>query len=526
MRHYPYGSVACQVIGHIVKVTKEDIDADPNAKDPLLKLSATDNVGRDGLEGLLEPQLRGSRGHRSVDRDGNVTEVAAVPGHDVQVTLDAELQAKIEHAFTEIPFHVGVDFPEPIPTAMPGAAVVIDVPTGQVRAMVSAPTYNLNQYDELYPKLVLDNFNRPLSNRAISTAAQPGSTVKPIVGLGAITQGIMHADETILCSGFLIIGKITYRQSYRCWTERLGALSEGFHRVPSRDPHPDGYLSFADALERSCNVFHETLGDKLGVGGLSYWFDKFGLGRKTGIGLSGEVIGQLPDRVPGPKPRSMAWNSAIGEEDVSATPIQMANVAATIARNGVWKRPTLKNEPTESVDLHLDPVALEQAHLGMKNVVGRVAGTGKDIHLDDVLVAGKTGSAQTSPLVNLHRDPANKLLRDDKGRVIFDLVPMGTSKQLNPQVPWYRALEDPKTHEEVLVPAHAWMMGYAPADAPKLAFAAFVEHGGGGGTAAAFVLKAALAAAVEQGYIQSVPGSGVLPPRPPWPTNPKIAFQN
>jgi len=524
MRSYPYGSAACQTIGRLSKVNAEDVKSDPNRDDPLLKYTANDDIGRDGLEAMLEDRLRGKRGVRVTDAAGHViSDTAPVPGEDVQVTLDIALQAEIEKAFNTVKFHAGGDVPD-IDIPMPGAAVVIDVPTGEVRALVSAPTYDLNQIDDLLPKLLVDKFNRPLINRAISNAAQPGSTVKPIVGLGAITQGIMHADQTILCSGFLIIGKHKYTQSYRCWTERLSS-PVGYHKSPWRDPHPNGYLTFADALERSCNVFHETLGDKLGVGGLSFWFDKFGLGRKTGIGLPGEVRGSLPDQMPGPKPRSMAWNSAIGEEDVTATPIQMANVAATIARGGIWMKPTLQPGETERVDLHLDPAAVEQAHIGMKNVVGRDAGTGNTAFMRDVLLAGKTGSAQTSPLVDIHRDPVTgKPLRDAHGRVKYDIVPLGTSENPNPEVPWYRGLVDSKTHEQTVNPAHAWMIGYAPADQPKLAFACFVEHGGSGGVASGSIVKGVVAAAVDQGYIRAVPNSGVLPPRPPYPSNPKVAF--
>jgi len=170
---------------------------------------------------------------------------------------------------------------------------------------------------------------------------------------------------------------------------------------------------------------------------------------------------------------------------------------------------------------------VEQAHIGMKNVVGRDAGTGNTAFMPDVLLAGKTGSAQTSPLVDIHRDAVTgRPLRDAHGKVEYDVVPLGTNAAPNPQVPWYRGLVDSKTKEQTVNPAHAWMMGYAPADSPRLAFACFVEHGGSGGFASGSVIKQIVAAAVEQGYIRAIPNSGVLPPRPPWPYAPKVAFSN
>src|SRR5207237_78097 len=105
--------------------------------------------------------------------------------------------------------------------------------------------------------------------------------------------------------------------------------------------NPDGFLCFSDALERSCNVYFETLADMLGGDGLSYWFDQFGLGRNTGIGIA-EARGRIPRDFAGtPSPKSVIWFSGIGQAQVLATPLQMANIAATIAREGVWMRPRL-----------------------------------------------------------------------------------------------------------------------------------------------------------------------------------------
>ena len=506
VRNYPYKSVACQTIGRVAKVTAENVAGDPNGGNRLLKYIADDEVGFDGLEKMLEPQLRGTRGLRVVSAGGTVvSETPPVPGKDVTTSIDIELQAKVEAAFDHVDFLVGRPLVGPEPLKMCGAAVLIDLKTGQVLSMASCPTYDLNQFDDEFPRLFKDQINRPLANRATMTAMVPGSTVKPIIGLGAITDGLLAPNDTIECTGYLRIGNHIYKDFGKCWTMR--SFHVGHHQVPSGAPHPTGFLTFADAIERSCNVFHETLGDRLGLEGESKWFDRFGLGRPTGVGLS-EVKGTLPNSYVGPADQrdSQKWFAAIGEGSVTATPIQMANVAATIARNGIWARPMLVARPggelADATDLHLNTAALAEAHEGMRNVVNAPAGTGKQAHMDDLLVAAKTGSAQTAPLRIPLRDDAGHRVRDERGRVMYDTIALGTTGAPSPRAPWYRAIIDPVTKMETLTPAHAWMIGYAPADAPKIAFAVFVEYGGGGGPAAGSVVRASLEAAIEQGYLQ------------------------
>jgi cell division protein FtsI/penicillin-binding protein 2 len=202
------------------------------------------------------------------------------------------------------------------------------------------------------------------------------------------------------------------------------------HPVPDHAPHvgthgnPDGFLTLADALERSCNVYFETLGHKLGTQGLSYWSRHWGLGRETGLGIP-EARGHLPDQIRSHNP-SDAWFSAIGQGGVLATPVQMANVAATLARDGVWVRPRLiegenidlspvkprdKERIPDTVVLPLSKEALAAAREGMTRVVNGRAGTGGAARMTEFIVAGKTGTAQASKIF----DPK----RDDEGRIIY-----------------------------------------------------------------------------------------------------------
>ncbi|HEX8323311.1 MAG TPA: penicillin-binding transpeptidase domain-containing protein [Tepidisphaeraceae bacterium] len=498
-RVYPYESVACQTVGRTSKVMAVDLKDDPRQNERLAKYAVNDDIGREGLERLLEPQLRGTRGLDTDDTDEPDAEPALkpVPGQDVTVTIDVELQARVEQAFKSVDFYVnksiGMEQLE-----MPGAAVVIDLPTGEVRAMASWPTYDLNRFDEEYAQLSRDQIRRPLSNRATHLSVEPGSTVKPLVGIAAISSGMFGPRDTIHCDGFLHLNN--KKQDFgRCWT--MSMFKTTHQHMPSGAPHPTNNLTFAEALQRSCNVFHEELANRMGITAVSHWFDKFGLGRPTGIGLP-EAKGLLPDRFEGPawQRQSIACLAGIGESHVNATPIQMANAAATLARNGVAIRPTLRRgERPEPIDLGVNPLAMAQAREGMYDVVNTPAGTGRAAFLPEVVVAAKTGSAQTGPLRIPRRDEQNKPIRNERGRVIYDEMTLGTHGRPNPRVPWYRATGD----DEERLPAHGWMIGYAPAEKPQVAFAVLVEYGGGGGPAAGSVVRKLLRACEELGYVRT-----------------------
>ena len=296
-RVYPYHDVAAQLIGRESAVTRELIHSDPFKDDLLRKYSPSDLVGTSGLEALCEPLLRGSRGEidrRYGETTVEVSNTQPKPGQDVRATIDIELQQDIQEAFKHIQFPWSNERDDKDLLSMPGAAVVIDIPTGEVRALASMPTYDLNDFDAEYPKLVLDAINRPLMNRATQMAVEPGSTVKPMIGLGAITSGVSGINDTIECTGYLVIGGHRVSSTaYRCWTVKMHTNAAAHHNTWP-DPHPTGFLTFADALERSCNVFFETTANRLGPERLVDWLQQFGLGRPTGLGVA-ESSGQVPD---------------------------------------------------------------------------------------------------------------------------------------------------------------------------------------------------------------------------------------
>ena len=508
-RTYPYGPTACHILGYMAIVAREDMQDDPNIDDELRKYDFTDMIGRGGIERLCDQALRGVRGRivRELGRESVLDYVEPVRGRDVQLTIDAELQAQIEHAFKQVEYRHKTGQIERHP--MHGAAVVLDVASGNLLALASYPTFDVGRFDELYKTLVTDYINRPLLNRATQFALEPGSTIKPVVGLAAIAEGVISIGGTVECTGYLVInGK--QEKNGRCWTAQFLSLVglEGIrHHRGGADPHPTGHLTFSDALQRSCNVFFEVLGDKLGLERLGKWYHRFGLGERADIGIP-ETAGLVPGtyELPAGQQTSAAWFSAIGQSQVRATPLQMANVAATIARDGVWMRPRLLIDGNDAnattkpagrpdrVDLELPPAALAAAREGMIRVVSTVAGTGHALRHDKVSLAGKTGTAQAQRLQLARVGPDGKVLLGADGRPLYETPSISTPEDPNAQMPWYRGTE---RHEL----SHAWFIGFAPARNPKIAFAVMLEYGGSGGHDTAPIVRAMLDACIEHGYL-------------------------
>jgi cell division protein FtsI/penicillin-binding protein 2 len=344
-------------------------------------------------------------------------------------------------------------------------------------------------------------------NRATQWAIEPGSTIKPVVGLSGITAGLNIPD----------VGVLTARTGIECTDTSSSTVENAQRPMLGRDeirrrargagrsssdspppaPHkgvygnPDGFLCYPDALERSCNVYFETIANAFGVDGLSFWFDRFGLGRETGIGIA-EGRGYLPNRIKSPWP-AHAWFSGIGQTGVLATPIQMANVAATIARDGTWKRPKLIEDaggvtipgPTtrggvmpDEVDLQLSKEALAACREGMTRVVNSKAGTGDAAQMASVLVAGKTGTAEAKERYDMLTDDDNKPILGKDGEQLKVPWPRAFGK-VKTDRPWYRGAGKDGTQLN-----HAWFIGFAPANDPQVAFAIMIEYGGSGNFAA------------------------------------------
>ena len=545
-RFYPLHDVACHLLGQTAGPTPEQLKRSEGDDLTRRYEPAEQDVGREGVEALCEPLLRGTRGR--VDRraaDGAVVDRQDfVPGQDVRLTIDADLQAKVQHLLQHVVETVQNDDgrPElitpPDGVSMHAAAVVIDVKTNEVRALASNPVFDVNDLETRFAALNGDVVNGPLTDRATSDAIEPGSTVKPMVGLGAITDGAVGPLEGIECKGYVLLpviapdGTRTTRLmplegAARCWVKsELGAklkkmgMSAEHHPVPFNDPHrghdrnQDGWLTMSDALERSCDVYFETVADRMGREPLCGWYDRFGLGRPTGIGIH-EARGLLESQFVGfsrVDPRVTNCLAGMGQGYTGATPLQIANVMATIARGGVWMRPRLLAADTQAAldaarprpatapstdlgDLHLNPAGLEQARIGMRAAFEKKGGTGymgpghtpRWDPPEWLTVACKTGTADTHPFTYLLKPSGGPVVRQSLQPVVRGHPETDT--------PWYRS-------EFGTNFVHAWYVGYAPVDDPQVAFAVVVEYAGaGGGTAAGPVAAGLLDACMADGYL-------------------------
>jgi penicillin-binding protein 2 len=531
--------VACHLLGHLMPVDEQTVKSESNAaSDPFRKYLPRDLIGRAGLEGLAEPILRGTKGQllRSLGNRTPIESIKPVPGGNVMASIDIRLQADVLKLFKEVST-TNRDNAQEILHELHGAAVVLDVRTNEVLVMASYPTFDMNRFDADYAKLAADEINSPLLNRATLGQHEPGSTVKTIIGSVGISTDVVRYNEGIECTGYLIVQDrrtgqmIRMRGTNRCWIASQYSgdphVPIAHHQVPYKAPHkgrygnPDGSLVVADALERSCNVFFESVADRMHLVGVTEALSRFGLGQRTGIGIP-EATGRIPKLTPlapGARyesefDRHMAWLAGIGQGQVLATPLQMANVASSLARGGIWMRPRLltgasaaaiyKRLPDDPRDLKLTKLALSSVKEGMVNVVHGDAGTGKEPDKLGILVAAKTGSAQASKFSIPLRDPAGHELREPdehgvegKGRILRRVFEPGT-KERPSELPWY--YQGVGIDGEHL--AHAWFIGYAPADNPKIAFCVFVEYGGSGGQVAGAIARDVIAACIQHGYLQ------------------------
>jgi penicillin-binding protein 2 len=499
-RVYPYKEAACHVIGSMAMVTGQQVRNDPNAKDDLREYWQSDLAGQDGVEKLCEQALRGTRGEEtrsSSDEDWELSS-EAIPGKDVVLSIDIELERDMEQAFVKprgFSVRRGDHDVTQYRADQPGAAVVLDVATGRALALVSYPTYDLNTLKTEYAKLRVNDITEPLLDRTMDAAYEPGSTVKPLMALAALSDGLITPESTIPCTGYLVLGGKQYKEG-RCWT-----MSEfNTTHMGTVDPMPSNNLNVVDAIERSCDVFFETVADRMKMDRQRYWYDRFGLGRPTGIGLP-EASGLIPDsaRVPAFKIVLATCFAGIGQGAVLTTPLQMANVAATIARGGTWMPPGLVEDgtPPRTVDLGFSAMDVAVVKRGMEAVANSAGGTGAlprgdgSDDLSHIRIAAKTGTAQASPLT--------VPMRDSQGQIVME---NGRAKRVavDPNDPavytWYIAADDANTHY-----AHHWYIGYAPADHPRIAFAIFAEYGGSGSPTANAIARDVLAACVKHGYL-------------------------
>ena len=445
-RWYPFGELACHVIGLTGQVNdaeKKRYNLTTQQADRLTRMRTNylpgDVIGKSGVEKMCEKTLRRRQGYRLLRRGGygqvTLAETPGESGGDVHLTLDIDFQRDLTKLFRD--------------TKRNGCIVVLSVQTGEVLALVSVPTFDLNGYRRNYATLSQDQLDLPLHHRAVWNRYPPGSTVKPITILAGLGAGVIKPTTTFNCRGYL------YSPSaFRCWIWKY------------RTGH--GSLGVVGALKNSCNVFCYNIGNRLGARQLCEWFNMFGFGNVPGTGLPEERSGTVPterwvmekyDRRFQP---ADARFMAIGQGLLMCSPLHVANAMATIARSGKLLSPVLALEGGPKrvrCDLPLAAEHLRDVRKGMYQVVNEPGGTAyKVFHAAGapaVAVCGKTGTAETPP----QRVDSNNNGRIDSGDRI---VRQGDT---------------------------AWFAGFAPYEDPKVAFAVVLEYAGGGSTNAGPVAR-------------------------------------
>ncbi|HWX94256.1 MAG TPA: penicillin-binding protein 2 [Terriglobales bacterium] len=381
-RLYPRNGFMAHLIGYVGEVTEDMLNQ------PQFELyNPGDVVGVSGVEKQYNQILMGKNGSRralvnSRGREvGRLDETAAVPGKQLRLTVDVDLQIAAEQALGD----------------RNGAVVAMDPRNGEILAMVSRPTFNPNDFSvrisrNEWSRLVNDD-DHPLLNKAIQAQLAPGSTFKIIEAVAGLQEGIAQ-DMKVNCSG----GASFYGRYFKCWV-----VAE--HRV-------HGSVDISKAIYQSCDVFFYTLGERLGIGRLAKYATAFGLGQKTGIDLPQEVSGVMPSEEWKIRNFKQKWfagetiSVSIGQGAVAVTPIQLARAIGAIASGGLAVRPHVAN-PTDlppnvvpasdvpdKTNIPIDAKNWEIVTDAMAGVVNP-GGTAPSAHLQGIDFAGKTGSAQT-----------------------------------------------------------------------------------------------------------------------------------
>lgn len=434
--YYPYGELASHILGYVGPIGEKELKENPEIYDQ------NDIIGKGGIEQVFEKYLKGTDGIKQIGMsvDGIVTDEytskEAIAGNDIMLTIDANLQKITEDALAHnIEMMQNGELPG-AETASEGAAVVINVKTGEILAMASYPNYNPSLFVD---GISTENWNNylndsrhPLINKAISSISPPGSTFKMVTAIAGLESGAIDVNTKINDTG-----KYTYYKDYQpvCW---------------KRSGH--GWLNITQAIEKSCNYFFYETGRRTGIDRLAQVATAFGLGQKTGIELPGEEKGVLASKdTMSPWVDGYTIQTAIGQLNNAFTPLQMAKYTAMIANGGKNLDVTLiksinKADGTEvskeeinsyvndklgisgnsGSDISISEENYKAIKEGMKGVTSDGSGTAYTYFKDfDIEVGGKTGSASTDLVGN----------------------------------------------------ANAWFVGFAPYDDPEIAVAVYVKDG-------------------------------------------------
>lgn len=445
-RRYPQGDVAAQLLGYTGEVDKREI-----ASDQKKRFEAGDYIGKAGVERQYDDQLRGLNGvgYMEVDAMGRrrqaeggekvlgfVAQTEPVSGNNIYLTLDLDLQQTAANAFKTRGFN--------------GSLVAMDPRNGEILALVNYPSYEPQRISgrEVNPKTwreLAEDKDRPLRNRAIQDHYPPGSTFKLLLAVAGLAEGLVTEKSSVVCNGSIAFGK----RHFNCWKRH-------------------GPCDFVRAIKESCDVFFYNLGLQLGVDRIAKYARLFGLGTKTGIRLSGEVNGLIPDSEWKVKRFNEAWQPgetlsvAIGQGYVDVTPVQLVRAYAAIGNGGFLYRPYLVRKiegrgggtleefrPELQTKIDLPQSVFDTVKEGLFRVINEPGGTAFLSKSKLTTLSGKTGTAQVRAFTDIMKMKCENMDRKDRH--------------------------------------HGWFVGYAPRENPEIAIVAIAEHGCHGSSAAPIV---------------------------------------
>ncbi len=442
-RQYHYGDMASHLIGYLGEISASELEDERYGA-----YQRGDQIGKGGFERFHEDHLHGEKGriYLEVNAQGYqqrlLKHLEPLPGEDIRLNIDTKMQLAAEKALE----------------GRGGAVVAMDVNSGRLLTMASAPVLHLQDFvggiSYKAWQALLEDEKRPLVNKTLVGQYPPGSTYKIVTALAGLTRGVVTPSTSIYCAGSMAFGD----RRYGCW-------KKGGH----------GATDLKKAIAESCDVYFYQVGLKVGVDGIAEFARSLGLGELTGVDFEGEKPGLIPTAAWKKKAKNISWQEgetlsiAIGQGFNLTTPLQICQMTATVANGGTRYRPQLLDAILDQsgreiktfapiVDGHAlgSPQSLALLRDGMLEVVHGQRGTARLVRIEGTTVAGKTGTAQVVRLAKWKE----------------------TSKD---KVPYkYRD--------------HAWFTCYAPADKPEVAVTVLVEHGDHGGSVAGPIARAVLQA--------------------------------
>ncbi|MCK3657703.1 penicillin-binding protein 2 [Pasteurellaceae bacterium Pebbles2] len=443
-RNYLYGETMTHILGYVSKINDKDAERlKKEEKDA--NYAGTTDIGKLGIERYYEDALHGTAGYEQVEINSRgkvirkLNEQQPIAGQSIHLTIDLPLQQFVADLLGK----------------QKGSVVVLDPKDSSILAMVSSPSYDNNLFvggiSGADYKRLLEDENRPLYSRATQGAYPPASTVKPFVAVAALTEGVVTTSTTVSDPGYWILPNTT--KKFRDWKKSGHGLTD-----------------LQKAITESSDTYFYQVAYKMGIDRLSEWMKKFGFGLPTGVDIREETAAIMPDREWKQKRHKKPWVMGdtipvgIGQGYWTATPLQLAKATAVLVNNGRVNTPHLMKEMHgASIVPYKDPLLYEDiqsptdgawaaAKRGMYGVIHGAGGTGRKAFASASYdAAGKSGTAQVFSLKEGQRYDAKSLQKH---------------------------LHD-----------HAWFMGYAPYQDPKIVVAIILENAGGGSSAAAPVVR-------------------------------------